>query len=280
MISVGPIPVYVILLAICLFLSWGIARILIFRQKDNQRKVAGSLLLDAAFWGFVAARLAYIVQWRDEYAQAPLSIIAISDGGYVWWAGLLAAILFVWWKTRKTGSLRLPVLGGLVAGMLIWFAANHILNEMLRSTTPLPDLQLANLDQQAVSLDSYNGKPIVLNLWASWCPPCRREMPAFEQAQAQFPDMAFVMVNQGESMEKIQTFLEAEKLSLQHVLLDPSSSAMREVRARGLPTTLFFDGQGQLRDVHMGEITMAGLKSKISQYFTSSSRQGAETLKE
>ncbi|MBK1781705.1 TlpA family protein disulfide reductase [Advenella sp. WQ 585] len=266
MISVGPIPVYVILLAICLLLAWGVARILVVRS-GTQSKAAGGLLLDAAFWGFVAARLAYLIQWREEYAQAPMSIIVIGDGGYLWWAGLLAAILYVFWKTRHTHCLRLPVLSGMVVGVLIWFSASHALLVMQRSTTALPDVQLSNLGHEPVSLSSYTGKPIVLNLWASWCPPCRREMPAFEQVAAQFPDTVFLMVNQGESRASIQQFLAAENLDLQHVLLDPSSSTMREVRARGLPTTLFFDAQGQLRDVHMGEITMAALKSKLSKHF-------------
>lgn len=279
MISIGPIPVYVILLAICLLLAWGVARILVVRS-GAQSKAAGALLLDAAFWGFMAARLAYLVQWREEYAQAPMSIIAIGDGGYLWWAGLLAAILYVFWKTRNAHRLRLPVLSGMVAGMLIWFSASYALLIMQRSTTALPDVQLSNLSHEPVSLGSYTGKPIVLNLWASWCPPCRREMPAFEQVAAQFPDTAFLMVNQGESRASIQQFLAVENLDLQHVLLDPSSSAMREVRARGLPTTLFFDEQGQLRDVHMGEITTAGLKSKIAQHFGQSSNQDADITKE
>lgn len=266
MISVGPISVYVIVLAICLLLAWGVARILVVRS-GTQSKAAGALLLDAAFWGFVAARLAYLIQWREEYAQAPMSIIAIGDGGYVWWAGLLAAILYVFWKTRNTHRLRLPVLSGMVAGMLIWFSASHAVLQMQRSTTALPDVQLSNLGHEPVSLGSYTGKPVVLNLWASWCPPCRREMPAFEQVAVQFPDTVFLMVNQGESRATIQQFLAAENLDLQHVLLDPSSSTMQEVRARGLPTTLFFDAQGQLRDVHMGEITMAALKSKLSKHF-------------
>src|SRR5699024_3535079 len=55
------------------------------------------------------------------------------------------------------------------------------------SGPPLPDLDLAALDERPVSLVSYMGQPVVLNLWATWCPPCRREMPVFEQAQAEFP---------------------------------------------------------------------------------------------
>src|SRR5699024_3760829 len=135
------------------------------------------------------------------------------------------------------------------------------------SGPPLPDLDLAALDERPVSLVSYMGQPVVLNLWATWCPPCRREMPVFEQAQAEFPDIAFVMVNQGESAQQAQDFLDTEGLVLSDVLLDPSSEAMQEFGARGLPTTFYFDAQGQFVDLHLGEITMAELKDTLSQHY-------------
>ncbi len=267
-IGVGPFSIKLVLLALVLLLAWFIARFLAQHPKNDKRKAAGGLLLDAVFWGFVAARVAHIIQWRDEYFQKPLSMLAVSDGGYLWWAGLPVAIVYVLLRTRKIRIVRQPVLMGLAAGMLIWFAANHWLGMMQRSSILFPDeVQLTNLDQQPVALDLYRGKPVVLNLWASWCPPCRREMPAFEQAQDQFPDIAFVMVNQGESLKHVQDFLQAEQLMLNNVLLDPASGVMHQVRARGLPTTLFFDAQRQLQGVHMGEITAAGLKSKMALYF-------------
>jgi len=131
----------------------------------------------------------------------------------------------------------------------------------------LPDLQLATLNNSPISLRSYAGQPVVLNLWATWCPPCRREMPVLEQAQAAFPDVAFVLVNQGESAQQAQAFLESEGLALMDVLLDPSSETMQALRTGGLPTTFFFDAEGQLVDLHLGEITMADLKGKISNHF-------------
>lgn len=267
MIGVGPFSIKLVLLAIVLLLAWSIARFLAKYPKNDKRRAAGGLLLDAVFWGFVAARVAHIIQWRDEYLQKPLSMLAVSDGGYLWWAGFPVAIVYVLWRTRKISVLRQSVLTGLGAGMLIWLVAGNVLSMMQRSSIDFPEVQLATLDQQPVSLSAYHGKPVVLNLWASWCPPCRREMPAFEQAQEQFPDIAFVMVNQGESLKKVQDFLQAEQLMLNNVLLDPASGVMHQVRARGLPTTLFFDAQRQLQGVHMGEITAAGLKSKIAQYF-------------
>lgn len=108
---------------------------------------------------------------------------------------------------------------------------------------------------------------MVINLWATWCPPCRREMPVLAQAQSVFPDVVFVMVNQGESAPAIHAFLEREGLQFAHVLRDPTSLTMHAVGSRGLPTTLFFDEQGRLTDSHVGELTMARLKSIMLRRF-------------
>lgn len=136
-----------------------------------------------------------------------------------------------------------------------------------QAAIPLPDLQLVGFDERPVSLSSYKGQPIVLNLWATWCPPCRREMPVLEQAQQEFPEIAFVLINQGESAEQARAFLKSEDLALTDVLLDGDSEAMRAMRTGGLPTTFFFDGEGRMVDLHLGEITMADLEQKISQHF-------------
>lgn len=267
MIGVGPFSIQVVVAAGAVLLAWVVARNVAKMAPDTPHKAAGGMLFDAVFWGFVAARLGYIVQWWDEYSAAPLSMIAISDGGFAWWVGIPVAVALVWWKTRSAGTLRRPVLAGIIAGVAIWVAANGVLSLMLRSAEPLPDLQLATLDERPISLGAYAGRPVVLNLWASWCPPCRREMPVFEQAQKELSDIAIVLVNQGESARQAQAFLDEEGLKLTDVLLDPASTAMQALRSRGLPTTLFFDAQGRLVDSHLGEITMASLKDKVMRRF-------------
>ncbi|MFZ3124666.1 MAG: TlpA disulfide reductase family protein [Acidovorax sp.] len=270
MISIGPFSVQVVAVFAAVLLSWAMARRVARRLPDAPYKAAGGMLLDAVFWGFVAARLGFIALWWEEYAKSPMSMISIGDQGFSWWIGVLAALGVIWWRSRASRALRRPVLVGITAGLLTWFAAGGVLDLLQRSAPPLPALALATLDEQPVVLNSYTGRPVVLNLWASWCPPCRREMPVFEQAQAQYPDIAFVMVNQGESAQQARAFLESQGLQLKDVLLDPASQTMQAVASRGLPTTLFFDEHGRLVDTHLGELSMASLKNTVSRRFAQS----------
>ncbi len=164
--------------------------------------------------------------------------------------------------------MRRPALAGIIAGLLVWVLANSVLSILYRSAPALPDLALTTLQGQPISLASYAGQPVVLNLWATWCPPCRREMPALERAQNEFPNVAFVLVNQGETAAEANEFMRNEGLQLDHVVLDPTSSAMQALRTRGLPTTLIFDSHGKQVHAHLGEVTLPSLKHTLSRHFS------------
>ena len=263
MMSVGPFSVHVIVVALAALIAWLVARSMQHAEPNTPRKTAANLLLDAVFVGLIAARIGYVARWWPEYLAAPRSIIAIGDGGFDWWIGLPAAVGFVLWKSRHARALRRPALMGVAAGMLAWAAAHGTLATLQRATPSLSALQLEGMDGAAVSFDKPIGKPVVLNLWASWCPPCRREMPILAKAQSDYPGVVFLMVNQGEQAPTVQHFLAQEGLKFSHVLLDPLSEAMQTFGSRGLPTTLFFDAQGKLVDSHMGEITAALLKDVV-----------------
>ncbi len=268
MIGVGPFSIQVVIVVAAAVVAWLFARTLAKRFVPAPAyKAAGGLVLDALFWGMIGARLAYIAQWWNEYGSAPMSMLAIGDGGFTWWAGVLTGMVFILWRTRARQALRRPALAGVLAGVVVWLASGAVLEQMHRSAPPLPELALTTLDGQPIHLAAYKGRPVVLNLWASWCPPCRREMPVFEQAQKAVPDIAIVMVNQGESAQQAGNFLRRQGLALSDVLLDSSSQTMKVMGSKGLPTTLFFDAQGQLVDSHMGELTMAGLKGIVSRRF-------------
>src|SRR3546814_15748668 len=78
------------------------------------------MILDAVFWGLLAARLAYIAQWWEEYSVVPKSMIAIGDGGFTWWVGVPVAVIYIWRRARSAPTLRGPVLAGVMAGVVAW----------------------------------------------------------------------------------------------------------------------------------------------------------------
>ena len=261
-----------VLVAVAAFLAWwlvrALARHLGGHADPSAPKRAGALFTDALLVGLLAARLGYVLRWWPEYAVAPWSILAIGDGGFLWWIGLPAALAFVGWRSAGQPRLRTPLLAGIAAGMLAWFALGATLALLQRSAPPLPDIAVVTLDGSHARLDASAGKPVVLNLWATWCPPCRREMPVFEDAVQAYPEVRFVLLNQGEDAATISDYLDREGLHLHaQVLLDLYSLAMPATNTRGLPTTLFFDADGHLVDTHMGELTRASLADTMRKRF-------------
>ena len=126
-----------------------------------------------------------------------------------------------------------------------------------------PALQWTDLDGRPATLAQWPGRPVLPNNWASWCGPCRREMPVLARAQQGHPDIRFLFVNQGETRDEVDAFMAAERLSLRNVLLDKDAITAEHLQVHAYPTTLFFNGQGRLQHLHLGELTAAGLQSKL-----------------
>jgi thiol-disulfide isomerase/thioredoxin len=214
--------------------------------------------------GLVAARLAFVWQWREQYFASPLSILDIRDGGWEPTAGVVVALLFGLHRARRQAGLRKPVLAAVLTtgSVLLLGVIGSLL--MSSSAVPMPPLTLSSLQGQPVSLAGFAGKPTVVNLWATWCPPCQREMPVLQQAQAANPDVNVVFVNQGEEAPTIAAFLDRHGLALRHVLVDPQRRTGAALGHRALPTTLFFDAQGRLADTRIGELSQATLTQRLA----------------
>ena len=123
----------------------------------------------------------------------------------------------------------------------------------------LPKLSLEQVTGEALSLSGLQGQPVVINLWATWCGPCRRELPLLQESSVRRPDIHYLFVSQQESKERVNRFLKENQLELEHVLLDPKGQLADVFRSRGLPTTLFFDSSGELVDAYLGELTSVSL---------------------
>ncbi len=223
----------------------------------------GSVLVHAALWGLLVARAAHVALHLAAYRAEPWSVIDLRDGGWNTWAGLAGGLAWVGWQATRHASWRKALAAGTAAGLVLWAAGTASLAAL--APRALPDLVLTDLATgQPVRLhDLAARKPVVLNLWATWCGPCRREMPVLAAAQARHPDVVFVFANQGEGAEAVRRYLGTERLELSHVLLDPQSRLGPALGSGGLPTTVFFDRQGRRVDAHMGALNAAALAAKL-----------------
>lgn len=213
------------------------------------------------FGGLAAARLAYVVANRVYFVEDPLRALAIWQGGFDWrWALPVVGLCVA--SVLRTRPERLWALAPLTAAVAAWALAHNLVPAA--KPLPPPSLSLASVEGSMVDLAAQDGRPTVINLWATWCAPCRREMPALADAQRAHPEIRFLFVNQGEDAETVRTFLEREGLPLNPILLDPTGAVGLHYRTEGVPVTLFLRGDGLLARAHTGEIAPERLDREIA----------------
>lgn len=130
-----------------------------------------------------------------------------------------------------------------------------------------PDFTVVDKDNEQVNLESFFGKPIVLNFWASWCGPCKSEFPEFQTAYEEYgEEIEFLMVNmtdgRRETKELADAFIQSEGYSLP-VYYDVNQDGAYTYGVYSLPTTYFIDSQGNLVAYAQGAIDMDTLKKGI-----------------
>ncbi|MFJ3481826.1 prolipoprotein diacylglyceryl transferase family protein [Pseudomonas sp. NPDC090202] len=212
--------------------------------------------------GLLIARLAFVIAYWTQYRDNLLHIVDIRDGGFLPWAGVVAVLigwlLLAWQRPALRKALGLAVLSGL----LFWGLTTAAFDAQ-QAKTRLPELTLRNAAGEPVRLHELVGKPLVINLWATWCPPCRREMPVLAAAQQAHPEVTFLFVNQAESPRDVATFLTAQGLHLDNLLFDDSGELAKRIGSAALPTTLFYQPDGRLLGSHLGQLSSASLKQYL-----------------
>jgi len=116
-----------------------------------------------------------------------------------------------------------------------------------------PDFQLQNLDGQTISLGNLRGKPVLINFWATWCGPCRGEMPYIQEIYEEWTNKGLVVltINMGESSSKAEEFRQSYNLSFT-VLLDAKQDVAQKYNIQYIPTTFFLDKDGIIQDKVIG----------------------------
>lgn len=272
-ISIGPValPLPPLLLLGAVWLAQFLAARLARRPRagdgsddaPTRGRQAADAITTAALLGLLAARLAFVALQAPAYLESPLSVLDIRDGGWHAGAGWTAGGAWLAWRAWGRPALRRALAAGAVAGTLAWALAGLAVSP--GHGRPVPEIALQPLDGSApVTLaQQLQGQPAVVVLWATWCAPCRAEMPLLAAAQQRETAVRFVFVNQGEDPAVVRRHLASLPFPVRQVLLDPPSALGPAVGSPGLPTTLFYDANGRQQHAHFGMLNAASLESRL-----------------
>lgn len=151
----------------------------------------------------------------------------------------------------QAGTAGLPV-----AWLLLLLSAAAVANEELSHSfaaidppRSVPDFSLPDMDGELHTLQDYRGKVVLINFWATWCPPCRREMPALQELNNKLGDEAFAVlaINQWEDADHVFAYMgDLNVFPSFPILFDPESKVSAEFGVKGLPTSFLLDKQGRV----------------------------------
>jgi len=132
-----------------------------------------------------------------------------------------------------------------------------------RIGAPAPDFEWTSLDGQTLRLSTYRGKVVVVNFWATWCPPCREEMPALQRVAASEPDVVVLEVDLMEPGDKARSFLDSLGLDRLQPVLDGDGATTRRFGVLSLPSTFFVDKTGVIRHLELTAMSEAQIRTGI-----------------
>lgn len=129
-----------------------------------------------------------------------------------------------------------------------------------------PDFALDALDGSVVKLSDLRGQPVFLNFWATWCTPCKVEMPEIEQIHQIYQDRGLIVlgIDAQEPATKVKDFAAQSPYTWRFVL-DLTGETMRRYRVTGLPTSFFIDRNGVIRGIVVGAATRSAMDARVQE---------------
>ena len=121
-----------------------------------------------------------------------------------------------------------------------------------------PDWTLTSIEGDSVSLSDYEGQTVVLNFWATWCGPCRSEIPEFRQFVFDHPDIPVLGIAVDGSVSKLRQFAKQNRMN--YPVLQGNNSVQQDYNVSSLPMTVIIGPDGQIEDVHIGVILASQLE--------------------
>jgi thiol-disulfide isomerase/thioredoxin len=182
---------------------------------------------------------------------------------------------------KLTGFFLLAAVIGALAGAALWYAPGipaatptvspSLITPLTAAPAPVlgapaPDFSAADPDGALTALSDLRGKTVILNFWATWCEPCREELPLLEKIAGTYGDsLTVIAIETGEPAHQVRAFSDSLGLEEIRVLTDPAGRIGGLYLVRGLPTTFFIDPAGVIRRIKIGTLDSDELESILSQ---------------
>ncbi len=148
-----------------------------------------------------------------------------------------------------------------------------------------PDFELSTLEGGRARLSDFRGKPVYLNFWATWCGPCRAEMPDIYRLQQEHMELVVISVNRSEPVESAESFLgnierEGGEKGVRFTVdgLDPDDTLYRKYRGLGMPVSVFINGRGVVTRIWNGQMRFADMENAFAEALASSASVRVTTL--
>lgn len=282
-VSVGSfvLPTVRIGILLALFLGAWLATRIARRQALDAAWVGATS--EWSVWsGLVGARLGFVAaNWR-AYIDAPWTVFYVWQPGYLLSAGVLFSLTYAFWRLWQRPLAErnryAQALGGgfavtaLFIGGLFGATQLDLGSSVLREGDSVPNIVLQNLAGERVSLEDLAGQTVVLNFWATWCPPCRREMPLLDDINRAYKDrgVTVIGIDVGEPAEVVKRYIDSIGVTYPIWVDAADNAAADDTRALfsrfggvGYPTTVFVDADGVIQAKHVGELSRGLVRSRI-----------------
>jgi thiol-disulfide isomerase/thioredoxin len=279
--SIGPflIPTRTFgFLLLALFALWMVRRAAIHLKANVNLCVR---IGEQGLWiGIVASRLSFALLNRDSFSAKPWSVLYLWQPGYLFSAGIITALAYVLYRIhRQEAKQRRATISSLSAGfslpVLLFISMLLTMNQFVDTEIFIPgdtvpgDKATTDLYGKPVSFADFAGKGLVVSFWATWCPPCRREMPLLEEVYSKYKSKEIVVigVSMDSSHKTIKNYIESVGVTYPiwgNIVTNGSSASLSNMFGIvGFPTTFFVDTNGVIQSSYVGELNLAILNNRI-----------------
>lgn len=214
--------------------------------------------------------------WSEDQTQVTFRVLVNALANFLWLGGLIflaGGTLAFWPRTKQQNKWH--IVGGIVllalllgAAWAMWIAPQSQASEgtAMRPSAgqPAPDFRLTLLDGSTLSLADLRGQVVVLNIWASWCPPCTEELPALQSVWTSYQDADVVLVGAAYQENEKDVRAAVESYGLTYPIgLDTNDRIASTYGITGVPETFIIDAEGRIAYVHIGPITADQLTQEM-----------------